>query len=91
MAMTADASRIIGKVVTVAGTAVITSLLTFGYSGINAISKVDAQSMIEKAEAKHEATLEIVLSKLGNIEVEQAKLEERIDALKEEMQHVRGR
>lgn len=85
--MTADTSKVISKVATVAITAGVTFLLSFSFIGFNAITKADAQAMIEKAEATHEAKMDMILSKLETIEVEQAKLDERIEALREATGH----
>lgn len=84
MKMTADLRQLTQKATIAVFTALVTLLLTFASNGFNAISHAEAEAMIQAEETHRETKIDLVLQRLTAIEITQARLEEKINAMREE-------
>lgn len=64
-------------------TAMITLLFSFAVGGFNAISKAEAQALIEHNNDRYDAKLDIIIDKLSKLTVSQARIEEQLNSLKD--------
>ena len=62
----------------IVATMVLTAITTLAINGVNSVSRADVEALIEKGEAKHEAKMDLLLDRLNKIEVNQARLEEKV-------------
>ena len=71
------------KFLVLIATAVLSILATFAYNGTNAVSRPEVETLVERGEVKHEAKMDLIMDRLSHIEIGQARLEEKVDALHE--------
>lgn len=81
--MSVDNKTFFSKVAIGVITALATILLAYATQGFNSISRVEAQDLIKVEESKHEAKIDLVMTKLVELEVAQARVEEIVKAIKE--------
>ncbi len=69
--------------------ALFSVLATLAFQGAGSVSRAEVDTLVEKREAAHEFKVDIVMDRLNKIEINQARAEEKIDNLNEELKRLR--
>lgn len=87
--MTTQAKTMVDKVMVAFVTAIITFLMTLAWTGLTSINRAEAQTMINESminsnqdQVKTDAKVDQLLRKVTSMEISQARLEEKVDALR---------